>query len=311
MQSQAEYPNGADPVANDTLDLMEYHCANCGAQVVTASATSVATECYYCHSAVIMSHRLLSKDMPKKIVPFKIDRASAAERFDQWLYKKAFVPKNFRDSAQIQGVYLPFWLVDVDGEVMYQGKMTRKEIQPSLFGGMNLYKCFYRIFREGTIHMEDITISALAESKKALVEGIQPFHKDGMEPFTTSYLSGFQAEEKNLEISAVSFKNNEDIKRYAKAKILQDLPARAQHKEKKFTFTPTKQSWEYVLMPVWTLTKFYDGKLHYFAMNAQTGKVCGKIPIDRRALNIAAIRTGIIVGAFVAFCAILLRGFNT
>ena len=46
--------------------------------------------------------------------------------------------------------------------------------------------------------------------------------------------------------------------------------------------------WNYALLPVWTLT--YKGKrdnhIYYFACNGQTGKICGKLPVDSAKLGI-------------------------
>ncbi len=46
--------------------------------------------------------------------------------------------------------------------------------------------------------------------------------------------------------------------------------------------------WQYALLPVWTLTykERQGGKIYYFAMNGQTGKVCGELPVDKGKLMI-------------------------
>ena len=48
------------------------------------------------------------------------------------------------------------------------------------------------------------------------------------------------------------------------------------------------EKWSYALLPVWTLT-YNDkarGKIYYFALNGQTGKICGKLPVDRKKIII-------------------------
>lgn len=41
------------------------------------------------------------------------------------------------------------------------------------------------------------------------------------------------------------------------------------------------QKWQYLLLPVWTFTYRPKGedKTYFYAMNGQTGKVCGELPI--------------------------------
>ena len=41
---------------------------------------------------------------------------------------------------------------------------------------------------------------------------------------------------------------------------------------------------EYVLLPVWMLNIQFKKKSYLFAMNGQTGKIVGNIPIDKRKL---------------------------
>jgi hypothetical protein len=46
------------------------------------------------------------------------------------------------------------------------------------------------------------------------------------------------------------------------------------------------EKWEYALLPVWTLT-YHDqvkNEMYYFTVNGQTGKVCGKLPVDKGKL---------------------------
>ena len=48
------------------------------------------------------------------------------------------------------------------------------------------------------------------------------------------------------------------------------------------------EKWEYALLPVWTLTYHDQAKneMYYFTVNGQTGKVCGKLPVDKTKLLI-------------------------
>ena len=38
---------------------------------------------------------------------------------------------------------------------------------------------------------------------------------------------------------------------------------------------------EYTMLPVWLLSKKYKDKIYTFAMNGQTGKIVGELPIDK------------------------------
>ena len=63
----------------------EYHCKNCGAQIVMDENTSV-TECVYCGSSAIITERLEGAFAPKQIIPFKKTKEDALKAFSD--YKK-------------------------------------------------------------------------------------------------------------------------------------------------------------------------------------------------------------------------------
>ncbi|MFI3171555.1 MAG: hypothetical protein R3Y24_04575 [Eubacteriales bacterium] len=280
---------------SDSEEVAEYYCNSCGAHIITAP-TTVATECYYCHNTVIMKKSIANNDMPTRIVPFKIDKEMAKTKFKQWIFKKTYIPKEFRDDQYIQymeGIYFPYWLVDVDGEFAYKGNMYH-DTYSSKAGKRTKYREKYKIEKEGQIHMEDIMMSALKRSQRKLIEGVQPFEEEGMEPFTMTYLSGFQAEQKDIEIEEINNQESMNIfGRYANKAIQDTLEKNCFHDTKKFTFKPSKIKWEYSLMPVWVITYKYKEEMYYFAMNGQTGKTCGRIPIDKSKL----IRHTMIAGA--------------
>ena len=54
-------------------------------------------------------------------------------------------------------------------------------------------------------------------------------------------------------------------------------------------FRALKEKWSYTLLPVWTITyKAKNGKIYYFSMNGQTGKVYGELPIDYKKISLVS-----------------------
>ena len=43
------------------------------------------------------------------------------------------------------------------------------------------------------------------------------------------------------------------------------------------------------MFPVWVLTYFSNGKTYYYALNGQTGKAVGELPISKLKISIFAI----------------------
>ena len=97
---------------NDNVVMDEYHCQDCGAQIV-ADKNTAATFCVYCKNTAILKSRLTDKFEPSKIIPFSKTKEDAIETFKSVVKGRFLMPKEFSDPKNIQeltGVYIPFWL---------------------------------------------------------------------------------------------------------------------------------------------------------------------------------------------------------
>lgn len=65
-----------------------------------------------------------------------------------------------------------------------------------------------------------------------------------------------------------------------------------------------EEDWRYLLLPVWVLTyQGKDQKRYYYAMNGQTGKISGKLPLDKKKL------LALFAGIFFMVLFLMLWGF--
>ena len=94
--------------------LNSYSCPTCGAELV-CDETTAATTCPYCGNPTVLGGKLSGKLKPEYILPFKLDKKAAIAQLTRYYKGKAFLPKAFKSQnhiAEIQGVYVPFWLYD-------------------------------------------------------------------------------------------------------------------------------------------------------------------------------------------------------
>ena len=58
----------------------------------------------------------------------------------------------------------------------------------------------------------------------------------------------------------------------------------------------TEERWRYALVPVWVMTyKGKNGKIYYYTINGQNGKVCGELPVDYKKLSlVSTLITGVV-----------------
>ena len=79
-------------------DFQGYTCKTCGAHLITDEHTT-ATVCCYCGSSALIPERMEGILQPAGVIPFKIGKAEAKERFRKWLCTGFFTPKVFRVSG--------------------------------------------------------------------------------------------------------------------------------------------------------------------------------------------------------------------
>lgn len=259
-----------------------YHCPSCGAQIVT-DETTAATFCYYCQNPVVLSGRVSGSFMPSKIIPFAIDKKQATEKFLEYVHSKKFVPKAFFNKNQIEkisGVYFPYWMVDLDvqGSIQAEGRYIR--IWRS--GDTEYTKTkVYSIEREGNIHLEDITRSALKKVNCKLSEGVLPYDVSKVQAFHMGYLSGFLAEKRDIERTELESGVLTEAKEYGEKLLSKTVKGYSSISVKSCHMNIQRENWDYIMLPVWTVTyKGKDGKLYYYSMNGQNGNVYGELPID-------------------------------
>lgn len=297
-QTEADSSDKAD-------EAVLYSCPSCGAEIAT-DKTTAATFCYYCHNPVILSGKLEGKFLPNKVIPFELTRDEAIKGFLDYVGKKKFVPAAFFNKKQIEsmsGVYFPYWLYNTQLE----GKMTAsaRQIRTWRTGEMQHTETkHFHIEREGDIQLENLAENALTKANAKLASGIMPYDFSKMRDFNMGYLSGFLAERRDIEQSAVQGKMQSEM-REAAQKLMRETIEYSSTTVENFHVVPRKEEWLYCLLPVWTVTyKGKDGKVYYYSMNGQTGEVCGELPIDYKKVTLVSL----LIAAGV-FAAGLLGGF--
>lgn len=276
-----------------------YSCPSCGAEIIV-DETTAASFCYYCHNPVVLQGRLEGKYLPEKVIPFKVTKDEFIQEFFTYVKKKKFIPSAFFQKDQIEkvsGVYFPYWICD---EELY-GTMDAKATSVRVYrlGDIEYTETkYYDIEREGNIEINGITKNALKKAEKQLVEGVQPFPMESAQIFNMGYLSGFQAEKRDLEKEDLAQEVNQEVQKYSNDLMRGTVSGYSSVNYKNTRLRTNREEWNYVLLPVWTLTyKGKDGTIYYYAMNGATKKICGKLPVDFK--KIAVLFAAIFIPVFI------------
>ena len=278
--------------------LKEYHCANCGAQIVTGETTA-ATRCYFCHNPVVISDRVTAGYTPDGVIPFVLTEDEAKEQFSQYIRKHHFVDRKFFSEAQMEdfsGVYYPYWIGDIDGQGTCDGE--GHTVSSVTTGNWIITTTrYYQLHREGQLAFRDMVRKALVQADRQLSDGIHPYDLKSMKSFSAGYLSGFLAEKRDVEKADVESDMLQEARGYVREMMTRSLGLSGV--SGKESFSPTEVRERYVLLPAWVLTYVHQTKnrVYYYMMNGQNGKVCGKLPIHwGKLLAVAGAAGGLVCG---------------
>ena len=280
-----------------------YHCPSCGAEIMT-DETTAATFCFYCHNPIVLSGKLEGEYLPDGIIPFKITKEEATEKFIEWIQKKKFVPGGFYSKRHIEkmsGVYFPYWLYGCETE-SYMNGMAR-DVHIWRVGDIEYTETkTFEIRRAGKVSFKHLPKAALQKAQNAMLKGIFPYEFGALEKFHMGYLSGFQAEKRDIDKESFTAQVRQEIQKFAEKRMRDTITGRNSFSMESQNHRISEEDFRYILLPVWVLTYRQSSQVYYFAMNAQTGEIVGKLPIDNKKL----FGLGGII--FAAIFAVLLLG---
>ena len=258
-----------------------YHCPSCGAEVVTTASTA-ATMCFYCQNPVVLGGRLSGEYKPDRVLPFELSREKAIETFMGYCGKKKFLPKDFLSNEQIEkmtGVYFPYWYVDEQKQA--HAEAEGKKIRTWTTGNKEYTETrIYHVVRGGDVTINNVFERALKSESRDMLQSVHPYDLTKAKPFAMSYLSGFQAEKRDLEKADVEPVIEQKMHQYAEQALKNTMEGYDVIETESFNEKTDLSAYTYNLMPVWMMTYKFNDELIPFAINGQTGKAYGKLPVN-------------------------------
>ncbi|MCR5135910.1 MAG: hypothetical protein K6C12_02260 [Oscillospiraceae bacterium] len=258
-----------------------YNCPSCGAELVFDSTTA-ATSCPYCGNPTVVPSQFHGMLRPDYILPFHISREEALKSLKEYYRGKPLLPKRFADAnhlEEIKGVYVPFWLFDgrAVGDMSYRATRVHT-VQHG--NEMITTTEYYDVRRAGSVAFTRIPADGSRKMPDELMDSIEPFDFSDLKPFSTAYMPGYMADIYDVD----------DRESFERARTRGENTA-----ERIFdssvsgyaTVTPTGRNMKllrertaYALLPVWMLSTKWNGKNFIFAMNGQTGRFVGDLPVS-------------------------------
>ena len=270
--------------ADEAAHLRSYSCPSCGAEIVVDDTTA-ATECVYCGNASIMPGAVRGDFRPDAVIPFKKSREDAENAYRQLIKGKKLLPRAFASKKHIDkitGVYVPFWLFecDADADMTFHAQRTRTH---STSRERITETDHYLVHRGGHMSFSGVPVDGSSKFDATMMESIEPFDYSKMQEFDAAYLSGYQAERYDVDAADAQGRANERIRNSTVEAFASTVVGYNSVVPQSANVRMNHGKVVNVMAPVWMLNTKWEGKTYTFAMNGQSGKLVGDLPVDSGA----------------------------
>lgn len=269
--------------SEEKSNVSKYICNSCAGEIITNSVT-VASKCPYCDSPVIISSELDGVLRPDLVIQFKISTAQSKELFYNFFKNKKLLPDCFAEQShidEISGIYVPFWLFDctANGIANFKGTKIR-----SWSDSRYIYTktSHFSIKRSGKMDFCKIPADGSKRMDDSLMESIEPYDYSQVVDFETAYLSGFLAEKYDISSDENKSRINNRIETSLIDSFNQTIHGYSTKVLTNKNISMQNADIKYALLPVYILNTRYKDKVYTYALNGQTGKFVGDLPIDKK-----------------------------
>lgn len=268
----------------ETDGMNVYTCKSCGGEIVSDENTG-ATSCPYCGNPVILTERFRGALRPDMVIPFKLDKKAAKEAYYKHIKGRPLLPKVFRRENhidEIKGIYVPFWLFDADvaADARYKATKVRTWSDSDYDYTETSY---YSVDRSGNMSFVSVPVDGSSRMPDDLMESIEPYRVAEAVEFQTAYLAGYLADKYDVDAQQSTDRARERMKESAQDVLRDTVKGYASVIPENTNVRISGGDAKYALYPVWILNTTWRGKKYIFAMNGQTGRMTGDLPVDNGA----------------------------
>ena len=289
---------GSEWDSGETNGMSVYSCKSCGGEIV-GDENMAATSCPFCGNPIVMTGQFSGALKPDYVIPFKLDKTAAKAKLNEHLKGKFLLPDLFKDQnhiEEVKGVYVPFWLFDADADADLQFDATKTR-----FWSDSSYDytetSHYSALRSGKLRFTHVPVDGSSKLDDTLMQSVEPFDfKDALD-FQTAYLAGYVADKYDVSADDSITAANKRVKCTVEDKFRDTVKGYSTVTPKTSNIRLANGKAKYALYPVWLLSTKWNDTNYLFAMNGQTGKFVGDLPVDKKKLNTVFAVSAIIAAA--------------
>ena len=282
----------------DAAGMKAYNCPSCGAELI-CDATTAATSCPYCGNPTIVPGQFAGALKPDYVIPFKLDKNAAVAALKRHYKGKYLLPKVFSDDNhinEVKGVYVPFWLFTstADADASYLATKTEAHRE----GDFDVVTTFhYQVHRAGSMNFNMVPVDGSTKMPNDYMDSLEPYDYSELKPFSKAYLPGYLADKFDVSSDAGAKRVEERIRATVAHVVDGDVQGYASVSPGASNVKINRGAVHYAMLPVWLLNTKWEGKDYLFAMNGQTGKLVGDLPVDNRKLRLTRLGLTLLIAA--------------
>ena len=179
-------------------------------------------------------------------------------------------------------MYVPFWLFDTEAEAQVRYRATKVSSWSDSDYDYTQTE-YYFVSRDGSVCFEHVPVDGSSKMADDLMESIEPFDFSDAVDFQTAYLAGYLADKYDVDAQQSVERANKRIKRSTEEAFASTVRGYSTVNTEKSNIQLHGGKAKYALYPVWLLNTTWKGNKYTFAMNGQTGKFVGDLPVDKGA----------------------------
>jgi hypothetical protein len=174
---------------------------------------------------------------------------------------------------------VPFWLFDTDADANIRYKASKNR-----YWSDSNYRyteiSYFAVKRAGQVGFAHVPVDGSTKMADDLMESIEPFHMEEAVDFQTAYLAGYLADKYDVDAEQSIERANERIKKTTEEAFASTVQGYTTVVPESTNVQLKNGTSKYALLPVWILNTTWKGQKYTFAMNGQTGKLVGDLPMD-------------------------------
>jgi hypothetical protein len=287
-----------------------FACGQCGAGLAFEGVRTAS--CPYCASATFVERPpAAGQPEPRFVVTFTGDAAGARRSLDRWLGSRTW----FADPAlrrarvdDLRGIYVPAYLYSAVAHADWSASIaehyTETETRTKDDGTTekrSVTRTEYRpLAGRHLSYVTDVVVSASKGLTHAELGAIEPYDFRKLRRYAPALITGWIAEEFSREADDCRVATHAEALEQIGSKLRRFMPGDG-FSDLHWRAAIHWEAMDPVLVPVWVFAVRYrdDAPPLRVAINGQTGKIAGKVPLSWPRIVAALVTLAAIVGYLV------------